>query len=1253
MRVTTFDTSKSLDILVACYSRQSVVLRIRVSPPDDQQNPRFDCVEVSRCMLERACVTCMTDIGSDVIVGLDDGACAQLRFTDLPSATIQVKPFVPRAPGASEQRRQGDSTSMVSGMSEDATSHRSVGSSMSLGLMNRLFGTQRALTSSLGAGAAEANSHGVSMPHAFLRRSRDDMASARETADSVLALALVRMEGKVVASLHQSGRVCVYMELESEFQFLSDLELPVKLVKGLANHFLLTGLPESVLAVVMVDEDPSADSLRLFNVTAKLRGERAISLASTQIAKRDGPIDQIVAACFTGDDVIVASETGFVSGILNVSTEIDSSVGIPTGTLWTVLEDVDQSFGLGRALDSAAPMPSDSFLQAHRFSAKTIAKALRLDDMESFTRADVQHNVANTVFEKDPENMWRRVKARAEHICKCEELLVRDMSLIPKVGIIVARNSSLLVFRKLLEAEEKAISNSTRLLSCKEPVANREVAALLASHAACQVIASQYMWNGNEDAEKNELKFMLMLAVSFSHVLTEIPLSNRIALEALRGLDENAQVGDMFTSMVHRAIRTLKPGPPLLSFLNKSSEMQQLLRSSDQVADMLPISAMFASGLAWLSQFRQNGSQPIPSPRELHGEFKPKESSLLVEKAYACLVEAARWCEKDIELAEDDVQCVLNLAGLSEYDAEAAEQGRADDVVMSGEGEGLPNGPTGEQIRQHLGFWLLERSVRLLESSNAPRNAAIVALEAMSRAPDRQRHEMMRAAAFSTFVDAMELEHALTAILREPFSSKEEPHVVKEESDALRDAVGLFVNVAADQGKLQWLADYSLPEPLHDLCGLALERRARAADAMRIDDPSNLQELPADSVGNMQNRKSNKAVGSLCEYEQLYAWHVMRGDESSAATCALEWGERLSHEGLAAIQSFTTGRGRHLDVEEQISLLLSWTKLKCQAFSYASSAAQLEPPQTRFIARSRYAIASGSESSTKGIVSISWASRRHLLAYAQSKVLAEMRSSGDPDVDIKEMVPYLSSPHSNLLADGRDGVAWITGRLAKNASYDKMLLCAELGSAWKEETGDSVLTDVVQTASVLASQRTMSNFGYSHLDDFLRAVVSTEGQEKYSKNWNLVALESALSTTSGAVGVPQWLIDAAAWGTPAFAEGTLEYARNFSGRRMGDAAGVVRTLLRYHRPVEAAKVLLVGLASIDKMARERRDKVRYYVPYSAIDATLELLGEVEDEYEDAETYKKKLEESTRGHMSAMDEVVKESVGGVNVEVMAM
>eukprot|EP00177_Eucheuma_denticulatum_P008537 GFKZ01015540.1.p1 GENE.GFKZ01015540.1~~GFKZ01015540.1.p1 ORF type:complete len:747 (-),score=118.07 GFKZ01015540.1:752-2992(-) len=746
---------------------------------------------------------------------------------------------------------------------------------------------------------------------------------------------------------------------------------------------------------------------------------------------------------------------------------------------------------------------------------------------------------------------------------------------------------------------------------------------------------------------------MLLVAVSFSHVLPEIPLSNRIALEALKVSGENVQAGDLFSFMVHRAMRTLKPGPPLLSFLNKSSEMQQLLRSSDQVADRLPISAMFACGLAWLAQFRQNGSQPVPGSRELHAEVKPKELSLLVKKAYACLVEAARWCEEDIKLAEDDVQCVLDLAGLSEYDAEAAEQGRAEDVVMSGEGEGLPNGPTGEQIRQHLGFWLLERSVRLLESSNAPRDAAIVALEAMAVAPDRQRHEMMRAAAFSTFLDAMELENALTAILREPFSSKEGPQVVKEESDALRDALGLFVNVAADQGKLQWLSDYSLPAPLDVLCGLALERRARAADAMRIEDPSNVQELAAEPVGNARKRKSNKAERGVCEYEQLFAWYVMRGDESSAASCALEWGERLSHEGLAAIQSFATGQGRHLDVEEQISLLLSWTKLKCQAFSCASSAAQMESPKRRFIARSRYSIVSGSGDGTKGIVSTSWASRRHLLAYAQSKVLAEMRSGGYPDVDVTDMVPYLSSPHSNLLADEKDGVAWITGRLARNASYDKMLLCAELGSAWKEEVGDGVLTEVVQMASVLASQRNMSNFGYSHLDDFLRAIVSTEGQRKCSKNWNLVALESALSTTSGAVGVPQWLVDAAAWGTPAFAEGTLEYAQNFSGRRMGDAAGVVRALLRYHRPVEAARVLLVGLASIDKMAREKRDKARYYVPYSAIDATMELLGEIEDEYEEAETYKKKLEESTRAHMSAMEEVVKGSKGGENFEVMAM
>lgn len=150
---------------------------------------------------------------------------------------------------------------------------------MSFGLMNRLFGTPRVPTNPMVRGAMEATSQTLTQSPRFLRRGRQDKLSQSELKDRVLDIARVNMNGKVVASLHESGRICVYVAWEAEFEFVTDIVLSVKLSKSLVSHFLLCGPYESVLAVIMCDEDPNADSLRLFHVTAKLRGESSISLA--------------------------------------------------------------------------------------------------------------------------------------------------------------------------------------------------------------------------------------------------------------------------------------------------------------------------------------------------------------------------------------------------------------------------------------------------------------------------------------------------------------------------------------------------------------------------------------------------------------------------------------------------------------------------------------------------------------------------------------------------------------------------------------------------------------------------------------------------------------------------------------------------------------------------------------------------------------------------------------------------------------
>ncbi|KAI0560820.1 DNA polymerase alpha catalytic subunit [Gracilaria domingensis] len=209
----------------------------------------------------------------------------------------------------------------------------------------------------------------------------------------------------------------------------------------------------------------------------------------------------------------------------------------------------------------------------------------------------------------------------------------------------------------------------------------------------------------------------------------------------------------------------------------------------------------------------------------------------------------------------------------------------------------------------------MEKCVRLFESFGAPKHAASCALEGMPEAPNREKHESMRAAAFSRFIDAGELEAALTAILSDPFMGGETISVKVLESESLRDAVSLLVNATADDGKLQWLVEQELPGPLKVMCGHALERRARATENFPITemtmraaiDPSMLLDQDMDHMDDFD-------VAS--DYELVYSWHVFHGDDASAATTALEWAGRVSNEGLLSIRNAISGPSRAYHPDE-------------------------------------------------------------------------------------------------------------------------------------------------------------------------------------------------------------------------------------------------------------------------------------------------------------------------------------------------
>lgn len=1250
--------SKTIEVLVSCYTSKHgcVLVQIRLNMPVPGVNATIAHEEICRRSFPSTWITCMADVDGDYVIGRKDGTCAIVRFKDGTPANMDLITFAPGAHAGIQGSSIAEDTSMVSGESvESLPSQRSVASSISFGLMTRFFGSPRVGATSAGRNTVEANSHEPRLVSSSSRPSREEKrGSYWRSMDAVLCVAKMKLHVKAFASLHASGRVCVFTFGGTCYDYIADIMLPVTLASGLVTHFLVTGLDGSVIAAVLADEDPNADSLRVFHITAKRRGERSLALATTPIATRMGPVDPIVSASFSGEDVIVGSRSGFVSGVLNVPSEVDDGTGIPTGTLWTAFDDIERPFGLAKILNDACQNPKDQLLQAHRFSVEAVSKALRLENPDSVSREQLEAIVLNTIFDQDDDNMWQRVKARAEHITKSEELLVRDMCAVEGVGLVVARQRSLFVFRGLLEAEQKAVQNQAHLLLDRGRLKSAKVGFFLASHGLCQVLAAQYNLEGKDSTAKSELKFMLSIVMSFSGVETDIPLTDRLAQRYCTEMDEEMSSSD-FKSAIQSLSSALQPGAPLLNFLQTFSEVDLLLVAAEQASNALPVSSMFASGRSWLmkthsSSYWLTDSWIGKSSKE--SQSGPEQAAWRSEKAYAFFLTASQWSLKGKEVSDLDVGCAVQLAGLTPDEvnvSDALEDG--EDVIMAGTARPEPLGPSISKFRAHLGFWLLERAVRMLESSGASQSAAAASLEAMQLAPDTNRYEMMRASAFTRFLDAGSVEHALNAILKDPFPGDPNAGASSLESNALRDTVGLLVDAVADKGTLNWLAECNLPEPLGVLCGLALQRRARASEAFNVRYV--LDGIHFKSGDQMVESQTTEGLKRPVNgYEQLYSWHILRDDVSSAATSVLEWGERLSAEGLSTIRKCFVTESPNLSTESKLKILLEWAKTKCEALGYALAAAQLEPPHRRFIARSRFSFMAGAGNERKGLVSESWVSRRLLLAHAQSKVLTRMVSDENSSDTRVQFVQFVTSADSVLLLPQVEGVRWVISMLSERASYENMLLLAELASAWREEVGDRLLTDVVKMAAAKASDQSLTSFSYPELDDLLGAIVSNGGEVEGCRNWNLIALESALSSSAGAVACPQWLVDAAAWGSEAFAQGTSTKAQLFSGQRRGDAAGVVRTLLRNRRPVDAAKALMVGLNSVQRNSEGADSMERFYVPYSAIDATMEMLAQCADDYPDAGLYRKRLGELTTKHITKMGERARVGAGD-SMEVEAM
>eukprot|EP00171_Calliarthron_tuberculosum_P008664 IDg8664t1 len=228
---------------------------------------------------------------------------------------------------------------------------------------------------------------------------------------------------------------------------------------------------------------------------------------------------------------------------------------------------------------------------------------------------------------------------------------------------------------------------------------------------------------------------------------------------------------------------------------------------------------------------------------------------------------------------------------------------------------------------------------------------------------------------------------------------------------------------------------------------------------------------------------------------------------------------------------------------------------------------------------------------------------------------------------------FLSAHGSQYLQGTEQGINWIIKMLCDVPSPENIQLAAELAAAWIKENGDQQLALLVSSAAKLAANPAVEMFDYSHFSDLLIDVYNMAGVAGVNRNWSLLGLKSAITQLAGEFQIPQWLVDQAAWG---LSQSNLDPAK-ISGITSwkGDVGSVARAFLEVGKPIDAAKVLLSEFQrfAILKESKKSEEMLYYYnrmvVPYAAIDATIIMLGRMDENDYNADMCLMQLKDETQ------------------------
>jgi hypothetical protein len=1047
--------------------------------------------------------------------------------------------------------------------------------------------------------------------------------------DSVHALVRIDMSVPVIVVLHSSGRICAYaLSRTNLFALAGEITLPGSLAAS-AMHFLeAAGESGSLFAIVTIDEDPQPHAICVFTITLSMDVARRVSITCLRVVHRTGPVDRLVGAVImpSQTDLAVATEAGHVS-LLRIPSlkpqdeeHTASGQGLPSGTIWTFQDDLTHHKGLWHAVDCLQDVSiGDRLLAARRFSPAVIGKALRLPQMADMEYQDLERVVEECTRALGSEEA-SRVLMRAQRSSIVMDAPISGLSYVHGAGVVVSRQCGLLVLRPLLDCEIEFLQikdtherftdgvRSALKLGHRQDLSNA-VAQCVAVHAIAQLASAELSRLSPDSEEASVATCILSLSMRMSQRHAGRTVSELANSWKLSTVSAGIDVSDLLAA-VNSVRSVLMPGCLSLRAMAALGEMRALRVVAEMSSKLWPVSCLFALGLVFLwevelASTRANDgvSTAVAIDEGDQGRHDNDWINACCVNAYSSFVAASKFAGNLIRSGQsdarrEDISCVWYLGtplSLSETDNSVP------DVVQA-----------------QLDFWILERSLRLLDCNGAIRAAAAAALEALSVAPNRKLYEMMRAAAFQRFLDVGDLNSALLTILKEAY---EESGPVGadlaniEDSAALCDCVGLLVNAAVDAGRFAWLLVSELPLPVKEYVAHALERRARSCETFAQD--SLLRGL---SGGIIDGATSPLSTSS--PYEYLYAWHLAREDITAAAQCALEWYERVSLQGLSQIRTFSSSSGGGAGSKSTpTTLLIMWTRMKAWALGATCTAVKRLPAHLQYLSRSRYSVSASSTScsaSNSGVVDAEWISRRHLLARAQLICLAR-----NTNVSAGLKTDYLLTHAEYLLGDGEAGVNFaVSSLLSAPASKNSVHTAVDLALAWLPDGGKDRVLQVVRAAAVLACNASLYSLTgarcdpmtFSALRDMLDMVTTTAREANVSsRNWYLEAAEGALEGSAYSIRLPHWLTDMAAWGSTPRGASTIigSLSRKSNACCAGDPASMVRLWLRHNRPADAALTLISGMKS------GLRWRAPIHVPHSAVNATLEMLSNCADDSGDS------------------------------------